>query len=287
MTDSSAGRGTNPHHDAPGTPYLRLVPTVPAVDGSAPVATEAARTRPALYAVPQYVAPLIGTVHPGAGLLSSPSAPDGTDSWAADTDEPESVSAEAMALAVQRMAVGSDLMDTAAAPSWTGRGVRARARAETRWFGDTTTLHHVRVRTSQGMVPDRTVPEDVDGPVVSASATPPEATSVPSYAQVGDGEALERPPVTFSAGYEDFTPPGGGGAYFGGPPPADPAGTRGVPLEQTAEWAALLDMLADRDRIYARFDDPAVLDALAARLYDRILAHVRQELVVERERHGL
>ncbi|MFD5110367.1 hypothetical protein [Streptomyces cinereoruber] len=46
-------------------------------------------------------------------------------------------------------------------------------------------------------------------------------------------------------------------------------------------------MLADRDRIYTRFDDPAVLDALAARLYDRILAHVRQELVVERERHGL
>ncbi|MFK0229933.1 hypothetical protein ACIQUL_29675 [Streptomyces sp. NPDC090303] len=274
--------------DAAGAPLLRLVPPVPVAHGpgaTAPVTAGAARPHPVLYAVPQYVAPLVAASRPAVGPLSGPAAPDGTETWVPDRDEPEAVSAEAMALAVHRTAVGSDLTPGADAPSLPGPG--ALARAATRWFGDTTALHHVRVRPSWNTVPGGTLVEGSDGRVPSASVTPPEASAVPPFGEPEGGGTLDQPSVTYSGGGGPLAPTGGGPFSFGGPPPAEPAAAPGVPLERTPEWSALLDMLADRDRIYARFDDPAVLDALAARLYDRILAHVRQELVVERERHGL
>ncbi|NEE30819.1 hypothetical protein G3M53_35950 [Streptomyces sp. SID7982] len=37
----------------------------------------------------------------------------------------------------------------------------------------------------------------------------------------------------------------------------------------------------------AHLDDPALLDALAGRLQERVLAHIRRALVVDRERSGL
>ncbi|MFC8956504.1 hypothetical protein ACFT8P_28345 [Streptomyces sp. NPDC057101] len=284
----AADHGTEPPRDATGASLLRLVPSLSPTDGpaaAAPVAAGAVRTHPVLYAVPQYVAPLFAAARPAVGLLSGPATPNGTEPWAPDTDEPEAVSAEAMALAIHRVAVGSDLVPVADAPSLPGPG--AQARAATRWFGDTASLHHVRVRPPQDTVTAGTLVEGSDGRVPSASVAPPEASAVPPYEESGGGEWMEQPSVTYPAGGGHLPPPGGGGFSFGGPPPSGPARDPGVPLERTPEWAALLDMLADRDRIYARFDDPAVLDALAARLYDRILAHVRQELVVERERHGL
>ncbi|MEU0002517.1 hypothetical protein ABZ069_37030 [Streptomyces microflavus] len=278
-TDATAARpGTAPYPDASGAPLLRLVhsvtsPAEAAVADASPTAAGGSRTHRVLYSVPQYVASLFAAAPPAGG----------PDLWA--PDEPEAVSAEAMALAVQRAAVGSDLMPVPPAPSWTGPGPQARA--GTRWFGDMAPLHHVRVRAPQDTVTDRAGAEAARGPEPSASAAPPEASAVPPYEEADGGAPADRPPVTFSAGAGHPVPPSGGGPSSGGPPPGLTAGSPGVPLEQTPEWAALLGMLADRDRIYARFDDPAVLDALAARLYDRILAHVRQELVVERERHGL
>lgn len=40
-------------------------------------------------------------------------------------------------------------------------------------------------------------------------------------------------------------------------------------------------------RPFGFMDDPAFLDALAGRLHERVLARIRRELIVDRERSGL
>ncbi|MFQ3561103.1 DUF4157 domain-containing protein [Streptomyces gramineus] len=52
-----------------------------------------------------------------------------------------------------------------------------------------------------------------------------------------------------------------------------------------SELAAQVDGL--RRRRFVQLDHPVQLDALADLLYERVSAHLRREMVVERERHGL
>ncbi|MEU8825022.1 hypothetical protein [Streptomyces sp. NPDC048636] len=82
-------------------------------------------------------------------------------------------------------------------------------------------------------------------------------------------------PGAFGMPSRPSTPPGGG------PPPSDSS-------PEAAEWSRMIEALSvlSRRRL-VDLDNPTHLDALADRLYERVITHVRRELVVERERHGL
>ncbi|MEU9979187.1 hypothetical protein [Streptomyces sp. NPDC051014] len=301
-TDADAVTQSSPHLAgvSDGDTVLRLVHSaaspVGGRDADTPAAVRTARPRRALYAVPQYVASLFGPP-PAAGDSSADPASltfTGAGQPVPDTDEPEAgmVSAEEMALAVQRAVVGSDLTLAAPAPTWADQASQARARAGARWLGGGEALDHVRAQAPDHTTTEgRTAIEPPHGPEASVGEAPPRTPTTISYGETADGYGYggpgEQAPAVFSAGAGHPGAPFAGAGSYGGPPFGDGAIGSGVPLERTPEWAALLDMLADREKIYTRFDDPDVLDALAARLYERILAHVRRELVVERERHGL
>ncbi|RPK67545.1 hypothetical protein EES43_02970 [Streptomyces sp. ADI96-02] len=193
----------------------------------------------------------------------------------------------------------------------------AQARAALRWSGARPSpLLHVQRTAASGSatsidgVAGGSGGGSVDGRLgVGAEGTPAAGTAAPHPSPEmtwsglpGSGPAQGNPygPVSFSsetwtsAGSWTGAPPplpgggghgGGSGRPYAGP---DASGGAPVPLDQTREWAGLIEMLEAhrRQRPFGFLDDPAVLDALAGRLHDRILAHIRRELVVDRERSG-
>lgn len=154
-----------------------------------------------------------------------------------------------------------------------GASGSARTRAAQLWFG---AAHAGGVETHDAPHP---------APVASWSAQGggglPPFTGVPPTAHTPGpaGHWATPPPPQAGSGS------GGGSGSDGG----SGSGGRDVPLDQTPEWAALMDLLAShrRQRPFGHMDDPAFLDALAGRLHDRVLARIRRELVVDRERTGL
>ncbi|MEU9255932.1 hypothetical protein AB0D66_29335 [Streptomyces sp. NPDC048270] len=286
MTTADAQNG------APDVPPLRLVhssQSLPTSDATPRTENRAYHSRGALYAVPQYVASLFqGTPAKGVAIPDEETLLPGA-TGPADERLGELVSAEEMALAVQRTAVGSDLTVPVTAPA--GAALSAQARAGLQWFGGAPTLHHVHMH---GQARPATPGSSPAAPLLSDSAgnvASPQASTAPPYGPIGGDSAGASPhgpgEVTFSVG-GGADGPGGGFAFGpGGFPPGGEASRAGIPLDRTPEWAALLDMLADRRSLHAYLDNPAFLDALAGRLHERILAHIRRELVVDRERHGL
>ncbi|MEU9704467.1 hypothetical protein [Streptomyces sp. NPDC047981] len=277
---------------AGSVPALRLVHSVPSISDAAPQSSAdgSRRTAGALFAVPQYVAPPLA----GATLGSPPSG-DTTVTGLGPSAEPgvfgedELVSAERMAEVVQLAAVGSELAPSAPAAGAAPAGPHERAGL--RWFGAVDThlpLHHVSAavtRPGEG--------KDEAGSPASAMTWTPGPPEVSNVLSASGGEAGFDGGTQPGAGTVSFSAGGGGdlppaGFAFGGGPPGGTGGRGEGPLDQSAELAALLSALPDSRLTLAHLlDEPAVLDRLAGRLYDRILAHVRRELVVERERHGL
>ncbi|RYJ19987.1 translation initiation factor 2 [Streptomyces sp. L-9-10] len=135
-------------------------------------------------------------------------------------------------------------------------------------------LHHVR-RPVHGDGtpggPDRApVATAVEGGGADVPPMPPPPSPEPFPSAYPGASAPSFPP--FSGG------PGGSGPGDGGSWGLPPGGTGG----QSPGDASALHW-----NVLSALDHPAVLDALAHRLHDRILTHVRRELVVERERQGV
>ncbi|MFC8093537.1 hypothetical protein [Streptomyces sp. NPDC057301] len=156
----------------------------------------------------------------------------------------------------------------------------ARTRAAHLWFG--------AARTRAAQTPHASPPAPVASWSAQGGGGDGPLGSVPSGA---------LPPGPFTGVTPTAFPPGPTGEWATPPPPragsgpggGPGSGGRDVPLDQTPEWAALMDLLAAhrRQRPFGHMDDPAFLDALAGRLHDRVLARIRRELVVDRERNGL
>ncbi|WP_432043427.1 hypothetical protein [Streptomyces cadmiisoli] len=179
----------------------------------------------------------------------------------------------------------------------TGRYGSARSRAARRWFGAPSVAPLAQPTAAPMVLPH----------VLSARAVGHDAVSLPEPGMswtIDGGPPEVRPP---DASWTGTLPPGFAAQGRPGPAPPSPSGpassgpsTAGgsgdgpgheqcVPLHRTQEWADLLALLAAhrRQRPFGFLDDPAVLDALAGRLHERVLARIRRELVVDRERSGL
>ncbi|MFF7738340.1 hypothetical protein [Streptomyces sp. NPDC007984] len=169
-----------------------------------------------------------------------------------------------------------------------GRSGSARTRAAQLWFG----APPARDAWFKGPPARDARPSPASAPAPLASWSAPGGDgdgplgSVPS-GTLPPGPFTGVPPAAFppEPSGEWAGPPRSGAGSGGGSGPAAP----GVPLDRTPEWAALMDLLAShrRQRPFGHMDDPAFLDALAGRLHDRVLARIRRELVVDRERNGL
>ncbi|WP_411120145.1 hypothetical protein [Streptomyces sp. 058-1L] len=178
------------------------------------------------------------------------------------------------------MAVGSEL--TLRELSFDAPGT-ALTRAVQRWFrGPSSALVHVQRAWAGGAgtgIASPPAPEmSWSGEQATGTATAagdPLAASLDSTGRSPAGSWTASPPPSGAAH-------GGSGGSTGAP------GDAPVPLDRTQEWADLLAMLADhrRHNPAAHLDDPALLDALAGRLQERVLAHIRRALVVDRERSG-
>ncbi|MFD5574639.1 hypothetical protein [Streptomyces cadmiisoli] len=181
----------------------------------------------------------------------------------------------------------------------TGRYGSARSRAARRWF-----CAPLVAPLAQPIAAPMVLPH-----VLSARAVGHDAASLPEPGMswtIDGGPPQVRPP---DASWTGTPPPGFAAQGRPGPAPPSPSGpassgpsTAGgsgggsgpgheqcVALHRTQEWADLLALLAAhrRQRPFGFLDDPAVLDALAGRLHERVLARIRRELVVDRERSGL
>ncbi|MFJ3492944.1 hypothetical protein ACIPPJ_05000 [Streptomyces sp. NPDC086091] len=178
------------------------------------------------------------------------------------------------------IAVGGALPAEVSAP---GRSLRARARAARLWFGageeqrpGAEASHGTRAPGPEAttLLPGT---GQVPAPALAAVSAPSQA---PGPLQVAGWTSAPPPPPPPRTGSGSGSGSGGGGGRGGG---------RDIPLDQTPEWAALMDLLAshERQRPFRHLDDPAFLDALAGRLHDRVVARLRRELVVDRERNGL
>lgn len=146
----------------------------------------------------------------------------------------------------------------------------ARTRAVQRWFGDASPeLPHV---ARPGIpAPAPRVPQ-ASGPLSAGTSSTNQGEPPVGHAHDWAGPGTRSP---------EF---GGGG--FDGPPFRDDGP---VPTARAQAWVEQLALLTDQCRrtTVGYLDDPAFLDALARRLYERVLAHIRRELVVDRERVGL
>ncbi|WP_431774025.1 hypothetical protein [Streptomyces cucumeris] len=123
-------------------------------------------------------------------------------------------------------------------------------------------------------------------------------TAVSAFETPAQGASPGVPPIPSSAVDTGTSPGTPSGSPFLGPLPADGRGGRApdtggappspVSSQESNEWHRVRETLAvlSRRRL-VDLDNPAHLDALADRLYERVITHVRRELVVERERHGL
>ncbi|MFJ7063077.1 hypothetical protein ACIQVA_36345 [Streptomyces microflavus] len=278
--ETGDGRQTRAAHTfvAPSGPSTATVPTTPGGREPSP--------RRALYVVPQYVAsPKAGGGEPGSegradrlrgGAAQEANQPVGESLvTAASWDAP-----------APAMAVGSELT---AQDLSSGGPETARTRAVDRWFGaPPPALVHAQRTGADGHGKDiasRSAPQmswsgDPGIGTVTAPGSPP-AVGSDSTGRNPAASWTGAPPLLSGARHD-----GSGGGPGSGSGPYDDVP---VPLDRTQEWADLLAMLADhrRQNPLNHLDDPALLDALAARLQERVLAHIRRALVVDRERGGL
>ncbi|WP_237533136.1 hypothetical protein [Streptomyces sp. SID685] len=166
---------------------------------------------------------------------------------------------------------------------FTGAAPHARTRARSRWSAVADGgLHHVRLPDGQPAGPPREAgwmpgPEAVFSPAFGA-----EETEMPV---LEDAVAADMPMFTESWGTPDpgESPPP---AEYGFPPPGNPV------FPPTAEadprrLGSTVPAPLDGWQIISLMDNPAFLDWLANRVYERVIDHVRRELVTERERQGL
>ncbi|MFE8977717.1 hypothetical protein ACFYM7_30520 [Streptomyces cyaneofuscatus] len=182
------------------------------------------------------------------------------------------------------MAVGSELT---AQELLSGGSETARTRAVDRWFGGPPpALVHVQQIGTAGHGKDTASPSKPrmswSGDPAAETASAPESPPTVGFDSSGWNPAASwtgAPPPLSGVRHDGSGGGPGSGSYDDVP----------VPLDRTQEWAALLAMLADHRRSSPlnHLDDPALLDALAARLQERVLAHIRRALVVDRERSGL
>ncbi|MFF4934822.1 DUF4157 domain-containing protein [Streptomyces griseofuscus] len=133
-----------------------------------------------------------------------------------------------------------------------------------------------------------------------AAAPPPPPPAVEQAGDVVQRAPLAAPPSADAAAPADPHPAGHGHLPVTGA--AQAARYREPRAERPAQWfgarfpdgslEARLAELAEavtglRRRRCVQLDHPVHLDALADLLYERVAAHLRREMVVERERHGL
>ncbi|MGW2737161.1 eCIS core domain-containing protein [Streptomyces sp. NPDC001288] len=199
----------------------------------------------------------------------------------ADGPEAEALLAHELVHAIQQSG-----HRTARMPSAAGEDPTQEAEAVTveRWVRG----HPVRLRHPQRLHlphasarPPEPVPDEVvqRAPLALAPSTDAlaEAQQEPvSVTMPGSPPAMPAATVTTAAG------------TGGGPPPAQGAAGSGPGSSfesRLSELAAEVDGL--RRRRFVQLDHPVQLDALADLLYERVSAHLRREMVVERERHGL
>jgi hypothetical protein len=274
-------------------PALRLVHSVRSLPPVEQPSDSQAHHAEALHAVPQYVASPAGDphTHRAVGSDAFGDMHDIRPAHLSQSGEDDMVSAQQMARALQ-LAAGDDMPVVSAGLS---APAGAHERAGQRWFGGAgapPALHHVNMAAQWGVGNGgplgRLGPEPTHGPVPSAAATTPLSERGSDGAGFPSDVLGDPGTLSFSVG-EDWGGSHDHSGFLSGSVARRDSGDSGgrVPLDQTPEWAALLDMLADRGKMYALFDQPAFLDELADRLHDRILSRIRRELVVERERHGL
>lgn len=275
--ETGGGRQTRAAHPfvPPDVPSAATVPTTP--DGREP------SPRRALYVVPQYVAsPKAVGGEPGPGDRTDRLRGGAAQEAGGPVEEPlvQAASWEA----TPAMAVGSEL--TARELSSSGPET-ARTRAVDRWFGGPPPAPvHVRRAGAGGHRKDTA---SLSTPQMSWSGAPGAGTTTApgSPPAVGFDSTGWNP----AASWTGAPPPLPGARHdgSGGGPGSGPYDDVPVPLDRTQEWADLLAMLADHRRHGSlnHLDDPALLDTLAARLQERVLAHIRRALVVDRERSGL
>ncbi len=144
--------------------------------------------------------------------------------------------------------------------------------------GERLPLTHLRRRTHRTSVQQPTAVSAFEAPAQGAS---PDVPPIPSSA-VDTGTSPGTPSGSPSLGPLPADGRGGRAPDTGGAPPSP------VSSQESGEWHRVRETLAvlSRRRL-VDLDNPAHLDALADRLYERVITHVRRELVVERERHGL
>ncbi|MEW1615891.1 MULTISPECIES: hypothetical protein [unclassified Streptomyces] len=278
--ETGDGRQTRAAHTfvPPSGPSTATVPTSPGGREPSP--------RRALYVVPQYVAsPKAEGGEPGSEGRADRLRGGAAQEANRPVGEPLVPAASWKALA-PAMAVGSELT---AQDLSSGGSETARTRAADRWFGaPPPALVHAQRTGADGHGKDTA---SRSAPRMSWSGEPGTGTvTAPgSPPDVGSDSTGWNP----AASWTDAAPPlpgarhgGSGGGPGSGSGPYDDVP---VPLDRTQEWADLLAMLADhrRQNPLNHLDDPKLLDALAARLQERVLAHIRRALVVDRERGGL
>jgi hypothetical protein len=188
--------------------------------------------------------------------------------------------------AVQQRMLGPALP---AETSAEGRELEDQAMATQRWFlGEAGPVSALALLPS-GTAPARTAPYGTGAALTHAPAARP-----PSRAEVGEG--VQRQPAEVALG---LTAPSAGPDWQqdraatvtadGAAPTALAADATGAAVASTQ--VALAEL---RDRVAkltsqrpADLDDPVELDELAAKLYRRLRAKLRLELIVDRERAGL
>ncbi|MDX3342602.1 hypothetical protein V5N34_36645 [Streptomyces baarnensis] len=278
----SAGEERPVYADRGGAPrHVRAEPSAP---------QERVPTRhKALYVVPQYVAPPRAEgEEPGPETRAVRLRDDAPRAVGGPVAEVPGRAASSWEAPQPAMAVGSELI---ARDLSFGAPGTALTRAVRRWFGGpSSALVHVHRAGTGGGGTDTASPSAPEmswgGEQAGGTATAvggPLAAGLDSTGRSPAGSWTASPPPPSGTAH------GGSGGGTGGGPGPGPSGDAPVPLDRTQEWADLLAMLADhrRHNPAAHLDDPALLDALAGRLQERVLAHIRRALVVDRERSGL
>ncbi|MYR84752.1 hypothetical protein GTY41_07245, partial [Streptomyces sp. SID685] len=246
-----------------------------AADGQAADGQAARRAAAFLVAVPQYI-PSLHAVGALDGIAEVADAQ-------ASARRPGALVRQVVDRVMGAVVGGEEWAGAQPSEPFTGAAPHARTRARSRWSAVADGgLHHVRLPDGQPAGPPREAgwmpgPEAVFSPAFGA-----EETEMPV---LEDAVAADMPMFTESWGTPDpgESPPP---AEYGFPPPGNPV------FPPTAEadprrLGSTVPAPLDGWQIISLMDNPAFLDWLANRVYERVIDHVRRELVTERERQGL